>query len=140
MTTLSPSSALFLANVNRVQQRIAQANAEVTSGKKINVAADSPDQIDTLLQLRANLQRNTQIQSNLTLANTDAAGADDALAVGGDTDGSGRLTGGARRHLHCERGYASQPGARSRGTAGANGVLQPDAGAGTVCLQRRSGR
>ncbi len=79
MTTLSPSSALFLVNVNRVQQRIAQANAEITSGKKINVAADSPDQIDTLLQLRANLQRNTQIQSNLTLANTDATAADDAL-------------------------------------------------------------
>src|ERR1017187_4287354 len=80
MTTLSPSSALFLANVNQIEQRIAQANQQISSGKKINVASDSPDQIDSLLQLRADLQRNTQIQSNLTLATADASGADNALS------------------------------------------------------------
>ena len=80
ITNLNPESALFIANVNRIQQSIAEANNQVSSGKKINVASDAPDQIDTLLQLRANLQHNTQVQSNLTVATTDANAADSALS------------------------------------------------------------
>jgi flagellar hook-associated protein 3 FlgL len=80
MTTLNPAAALFLANVSRIESRIADANSQISSGKKINVASDAPDQIDTLLQLRADLQHNSQIQSNLTLANTDATAADNALS------------------------------------------------------------
>lgn len=80
ITSLDPESASFLADVNRIQQRIAQASSQISSGKKINVASDAPDQIDSLLQLRADQQHNTQIQSNLQLANTDALSADDALS------------------------------------------------------------
>lgn len=80
MTTLTPSAALFLANVNRIEQRLDQANSQIASGKRINVASDAPDQIDSLLQLRADLQHNTQIQANLTLASADASGADGALS------------------------------------------------------------
>ena len=83
MTTLSPSSTLFMANVDLVEQRIAQANNQISSGKRINVASDDPDQIGPLLQLRADLQRNTQIQSNLTLATADASAADNALSAAG---------------------------------------------------------
>jgi flagellar hook-associated protein 3 FlgL len=79
ITNLTPENALFVADVNRIQQTIAEANSQVSSGKKINVASDAPDQIDTLLQLRANLQHNTQVQANLTLATTDANSADNAL-------------------------------------------------------------
>jgi flagellar hook-associated protein 3 FlgL len=79
ITNLDPQSALFLANLNIVENSISQASAQVSSGLKIAVASDAPDQIGTLLQLRANLQQNTQIQSNLTLAQTDANAADSAL-------------------------------------------------------------
>jgi flagellar hook-associated protein 3 FlgL len=79
ITNLNPESSLFIANVNRIEQSISDANSQVSSGLKINVASDAPDQIDTLLQLRANLQQNTQVQSNLTLATTDANAADSAL-------------------------------------------------------------
>ncbi len=78
-TNLSPSNTLFLANLNRVEQRLADANNQISSGKKINVASDAPDQIGTLLQLRANRLHNQQIQSNLSLAQTDAQSADNAL-------------------------------------------------------------
>ena len=80
MTGITPLSALYLANLNRTEQSLTQANTELSSGKRINTASDAPDQIDTLLQLRADLQRNTQIQSNLSLANTDAVAADNALS------------------------------------------------------------
>lgn len=79
ISSLNPESALFIANVNRIEQTIAVANDQVSSGLKINVASDAPDQIDALLQLRANLQQNAQVQSNLTLATTDADAADNAL-------------------------------------------------------------
>jgi flagellar hook-associated protein 3 FlgL len=79
ITNLNPQAALFLAEVNRVENSIAQANSQVSSGLKITAASDAPDQIGTLLQLRANLQRNTQITSNLTLAQADADAADNAL-------------------------------------------------------------
>ena len=84
ITNVTPSAALFLAGVNRIEQRMANANVQITSGKKINVAADAPDQLGTLLQLRADQQRNKQIQSNLSLEKTNASAADDALSSATD--------------------------------------------------------
>jgi flagellar hook-associated protein 3 FlgL len=78
-SNLDPASELFLANVNRIQQKLAQASRQVSSGKKIAQPSDAPDQIDALLQLRADRQQNSQIRSNLVLALTDAQGADGAL-------------------------------------------------------------
>jgi flagellar hook-associated protein 3 FlgL len=81
ITNLDPESSLFLADVNRIEQSLAQATAQVSSGLKISVASDAPDEIDSLLQLRADEASNTQIQSNLTLAQTDAQSADTALGA-----------------------------------------------------------
>jgi flagellar hook-associated protein 3 FlgL len=79
-SNLSGPAQVFLANVDRIQQNLAEANQEVSSGLKISVPADDPDQIAPLLQLRAGLAQNTQIQSNLTLAQTDASSADNVLS------------------------------------------------------------
>ena len=81
LTSLDSQSVLFLADVSQIQDRMSQANDQVTSGKRINVASDAPDQIGTLLQMRADLQHNTQVQANLTLAQTDANTADDSLSA-----------------------------------------------------------
>jgi flagellar hook-associated protein 3 FlgL len=79
-TNLDPSAELFLANLGRIQQRLGDANQQVSSGRKILQASDAPDEIDSLLQLRADRQHNQQIQSNLILAKTDAQAADDAMS------------------------------------------------------------
>lgn len=76
---LDGNSQLFLANMDRIQQRLEQVTQEVTSGKKINQPSDAPDQIDSLLQLRADQQHNQQIQANLAVAQTGAQTADQAL-------------------------------------------------------------
>jgi len=81
ITGIDPDSELFLANIGRVQRTIDEANREVSSGKRISTAADAPDEIGTLLQLRAAQQRNQQIQSNLNLAKTDADASDTALTT-----------------------------------------------------------
>ncbi len=80
ITNLTPASAIFLANVSRLEQTLAQANSEVSSGKKVNVASDDPGQIQALLQLRTEEQQNTQIQANLSFAKADADSSDSALS------------------------------------------------------------
>jgi flagellar hook-associated protein 3 FlgL len=79
ISSLDPSDQIFLAGVNQIQQRISTANRQLTSGLKVTVASDAPDQIDSLLQLRADQAQNTQIQSNLGMEQTDAQAADGAL-------------------------------------------------------------
>jgi flagellar hook-associated protein 3 FlgL len=80
ITNLDGASELFLADMGRIQNRVAEASRQVSSGKRIASAADAPDEIEPLLQLRAALQRNSQIKLNLALASTEADGADLALA------------------------------------------------------------
>lgn len=80
ITNLDPSSEVFLANLKHTQRRLQTAQRQITSGKKIEVPADDPDQIDSLLQLRSALQRNTQIKTNLARAKTEASTADGVLS------------------------------------------------------------
>jgi flagellar hook-associated protein 3 FlgL len=79
ISNLSPSAQSFLAGVNAVEQQISTATQQITSGLKISAPADDPAQIDDLLQLRADQQLNTQIGSNLTMANSVASAADSAI-------------------------------------------------------------
>jgi len=80
MISLDPSDQIFLVGVSQIQQRIATANQQLTSGLKVSVASDAPDQIDDLLQLRADQSQNAQIQSNLGTEQTNAQAADGALS------------------------------------------------------------
>ncbi len=81
ISNLDSASELFLANVNRIQQRAAEAGRQVSSGKRIQQPSDAPDQIASLLQLRTDRARNDQIASNLSLALTDSQVADDSLGA-----------------------------------------------------------
>jgi flagellin-like hook-associated protein FlgL len=80
-TDLSGSAQIFLAGVNQIQQRISAANQQLTSGLKVSVASDAPDQIDDLLQLRADQAQTTQMGSNLGLEQTNAQAADGAIVM-----------------------------------------------------------
>ena len=79
ISNLSGPAQIFLANVDHIQQNLARANQEVSSGLRISAPSDDPDQVAPLLQLRADMAQNTQIQSNLVLAQTDATSADNVL-------------------------------------------------------------
>jgi len=80
ISLLQGQAQVFITELGQIEQQAAQANEQVSSGLKVTVASDDPDQIDSLLQLRSELARNTQIQSNLTLAQTNADAADNALS------------------------------------------------------------
>ena len=79
ITNLDSQSQLFLANANRLQQQLAAAQEQLSSGKRVNVASDAPDVVSDLLRMRSILARNNQIQSGLGVAQTAAAAADTAL-------------------------------------------------------------
>jgi len=79
ISPLQGSAELYIAELGQIEQRLAQANQQVASGLKITVASDDPDQIGSLLQLRSELARNTQIQSNMNVAQANATAADNAL-------------------------------------------------------------
>jgi flagellar hook-associated protein 3 FlgL len=80
VTNLSPSSEAFMANIDRVQRQVEDATRQVSSGKRVNVASDAPNEVDTILQLHTDEVRNTQIQENLGVAQADANAADGALS------------------------------------------------------------
>jgi len=80
ISNLTPSAEAFLTNMERVQRNIQEASRQASSGKRVNVASDAPHEVDTILQLRSDQTRNTQIQSNLGLAKAEADAADTALA------------------------------------------------------------
>jgi flagellar hook-associated protein 3 FlgL len=81
ISNLDPASEMFLADLGRVQNSIADANRQVSSGKRVTTPADAPADLQTLLELRADQMHNTQIQSNLTIAKTDAQAADGAVGA-----------------------------------------------------------
>jgi flagellar hook-associated protein 3 FlgL len=80
MNNLNGASELFLSDVGRIQRRLADATRQLSSGRKVQSAADAPDQVGPILQLHSELQRNSQIKTNLAIAQTEADGADSAMA------------------------------------------------------------
>jgi len=79
ITNLSPASQAFLNGLDLIQQKITTANEQLSSGLKLNVASDEPDQIGNVLQLRANIAQNNQTLTNLSTVQTEANTAGQAL-------------------------------------------------------------
>lgn len=79
ITALAPSSEQFLTDLNRIQRRVDQAQREISSGLKVSAPSDAPDQISSILQLRAELARNAQIQTNVTRVKVEVDTADSTL-------------------------------------------------------------
>ena len=80
ITNLNAQSQIFLSEIERAQQRVAEAQQQITSGKRVTAGSDDPDVISDLLRLRSALGRNTQLKTNLQLAATAASVADETLS------------------------------------------------------------
>src|SRR5215475_5228670 len=59
------SARSFLQSLDRLNTRLDRAQQQVSSGKRIATASDSPDQISELLAVRSDIAQNQQIQTNL---------------------------------------------------------------------------
>lgn len=76
---ISGATQAYLADLNRTQQQIDQASAEVSSGLSVQEPSDDPDGIPTILQTQADIAANQQIQSNLGSVTDELQTADSAL-------------------------------------------------------------
>ena len=70
---------IFLTDLSRIQNRIATANKQITSGYRINQASDDPQSIGSILRLQGEIDHLTQTQANLGLAKAQNQTADGAL-------------------------------------------------------------
>ena len=77
---IDPSAAQFLADLSQTQARMARAEQELSSGLQFNDASDAPDQVSDILSLRADISRNSQVQSNLGNVKTQVDVAEQALS------------------------------------------------------------
>jgi len=73
------ATELYLANLERNQDRIAQVQTQISSGRRVQNASDDPAAVPQILQLKATLGLNQQIQTNLGAASTELSTADSSL-------------------------------------------------------------
>ena len=64
--SINPNSEIFLSNLQQIQNRMSTAEQQLSSGLRVSVASDDPDQISSILQLRAQIAGVTQTQENIS--------------------------------------------------------------------------
>jgi flagellar hook-associated protein 3 FlgL len=79
LESLDPSAQWFLADLGRIQKGITRAQQQVSSGVRVSAPSDAPDQISDILQLYADIQRNSQIQTNLNRVKSETDTAEQTL-------------------------------------------------------------
>src|SRR5262245_49328561 len=65
LSSLNANAQLFLANLDRIQNRLNRAQREISSGSRITQVSDDPEHIATLLAARQHLDAVRQIDANL---------------------------------------------------------------------------
>src|ERR1039458_1336415 len=76
---INGAAQAYLADLNRTQQQINQAQAQVTSGFRVQTPSDDPAAVPSILQVQAEIGSNHQIQSNLGSVTNELGTADSAL-------------------------------------------------------------
>ena len=79
LSALSASAENFLNTLGRIQSRTESAQRRISTGKLVGSAADAPERISTILQLHADVNRNTHIRTNLERVKTETDNAESVL-------------------------------------------------------------
>jgi flagellar hook-associated protein 3 FlgL len=77
---LDAQTSRFLNDIDRISKRLERAQLQITSGRRINVVSDSPDQISHLLATRSQLAASQQIHSNLDRVKGEVDAGESALS------------------------------------------------------------
>lgn len=77
--SLNPQTQSFLNSVDQIQQSMDQAEAELSTGLKINNVSDAPSEIANLWQTQSDLDQVDQVSSNLSSVSTEVNTAQDVL-------------------------------------------------------------
>ncbi len=77
--SVDASNDRYLDALRLINLRVARAQREVSTGKRVSTPSDDPDSISALLQVRAELGRIEQTQTNLTRTKTEVDASESAL-------------------------------------------------------------
>jgi flagellar hook-associated protein 3 FlgL len=80
ISNISGAGQLFLSSLSQVQNALAHAQLQVSSGIKVTQPSDAPDQVSAILQLHASIQANQQTTANLTSIQSEVNSADQSLS------------------------------------------------------------
>jgi flagellar hook-associated protein 3 FlgL len=80
---LRPSGLQFVNTIAYLQSQLTKAQNQVSSGLAVNSASDAPDQVSAILQLHADIQQNSSIQTSLTAEQGSTQTADQSLQSAG---------------------------------------------------------
>lgn len=104
--SINPNSEVFLSNLAQIQKRMSTAAQQLSSGLRVSVASDDPDQVSSILQLRAQIASVQQTQQNLSNVTPVVTGGEDAVqqaiqvldtAASLATEGSGSTSSASQR-------------------------------------------
>ena len=76
----NPTAQIFLSGMNNIQARLARSQTQLTTGLQINTAADDPNALGDLYEVRSSLAQTNQINSNLGLVSTEVNTAQGAVS------------------------------------------------------------
>jgi flagellar hook-associated protein 3 FlgL len=76
---ITPTSEIFLTNLQQIENRISTAEQQLSSGLAVNVASDNPDMISSILQVRAQISGVQQTQENFTTVTPQVDSAENAI-------------------------------------------------------------
>jgi flagellar hook-associated protein 3 FlgL len=79
---IGSSSEFFLANMRRLDERIGVTERQISSGKRVSLASDAPEQVSEIVNARGELRRLEQIRRNLELAQSEVDTAEHSLQTG----------------------------------------------------------
>jgi flagellar hook-associated protein 3 FlgL len=79
MVSIISSNESFLSSLSNVEARILKDQQQVSSGLALQQVSDNPDEVSALLQVKAALAHNTQLQYNLGRVTTEVNSAEGAV-------------------------------------------------------------
>jgi flagellar hook-associated protein 3 FlgL len=77
--SINSNATAFLSNMQQIQSRISTDEQQLSSGLKVSVASDAPDQISTILQLRAQMSGVQQTQENLATVGPQVSNGEESI-------------------------------------------------------------
>src|SRR5579864_2748935 len=76
---IDPAAEQFLAALDLSKAQTDRAQKQISSGLKFQDASDAPDQVSDILKLRADVARNSQVQTNLSSVKAQVDTAEQAI-------------------------------------------------------------
>lgn len=82
MVSMITGNENFLASLSKVEARILKDQQQVASGLSLQQASDNPDEVSAVLQVKAEISHNNQLQYNLGRVTTEVNSAESAINNG----------------------------------------------------------